>query len=94
MSLYTASSVCHSIKFAPEFAEAYYCYTLYTVRQKKGTNFLLCAIKYTQLWLLSLGLMYVKKITSFCQVLKTMHTEENWFLFLPHGVRQSALQLT
>jgi len=25
--------------------------------------------------------MYVKKITSFCQVLKKMHTKENWFLF-------------
>jgi len=31
--------------------------------------------------------MYVKKITSFCQVLKKMHTKENWFLFsVPHGV--------
>jgi len=28
-----------------------------------------------------------EKITSFCQVLKKMHTEENWFqFFLPHGV--------
>jgi len=26
-----------------------------------------------------------KKITSFCQVLKEMHTKENRFLFLPHG---------
>jgi len=25
--------------------------------------------------------MYAKKITSFCQVLKKMHTKENWFLF-------------
>jgi len=25
--------------------------------------------------------MYVKKITSFCQVLKKMHTKEHWFLF-------------
>ena len=33
--------------------------------------------------LLSIGLMYVKKFTSFCQVLK-MHTKENWFIL--HGV--------
>jgi len=25
--------------------------------------------------------MYVKKLTSFCQALKKIHTEENWFLF-------------
>jgi len=25
--------------------------------------------------------MYVKKVTSFCQVLKNMHTKENWFVF-------------
>jgi len=25
--------------------------------------------------------MYVKKFTSFYQVLKKMHTKENWFLF-------------
>jgi len=25
--------------------------------------------------------MYVKKFTSFCEVLKMMHTKENWFLF-------------
>jgi len=25
--------------------------------------------------------MCVKKFTSFCQVFKKMHTEENWFLF-------------
>jgi len=25
--------------------------------------------------------MYVKKFASFCQVLKEMHTEENWLLF-------------
>jgi len=25
--------------------------------------------------------MYVKKFTSFCQILKRMHTKENWFLF-------------
>jgi len=25
--------------------------------------------------------MYTKKITSFCQVLKEMHTKENWLLF-------------
>ena len=31
--------------------------------------------------LLSLGLLYVKKFTSFCQVLKRMHTKENWFPF-------------
>ena len=30
--------------------------------------------------------MYVKKLTTFCQILKTMHTKENWFLFLPQGV--------
>jgi len=41
--------------------------------------------------------MHVKKITSFCEVLKKMHTEENWFKpmqtkwiklknALPHGV--------
>jgi len=34
---------------------------------------------------LSLGLMHVKKFTSFCQVLKMMHRIENWFFFLPHG---------
>jgi len=27
-----------------------------------------------------LSLIYVKKFTSFCQVLKKMHTKENWFL--------------
>ena len=26
------------------------------------------------------------QLTSFCQVLKEMHTKENWFFFLPHGV--------
>jgi len=31
--------------------------------------------------LLSLDLMYVKKITSFCQVLKKMHAKEDWFVF-------------
>jgi len=31
--------------------------------------------------LLSLGLMYVKKFTSFCPVLKKIHAKENWFLF-------------
>jgi len=36
-------------------------------------------IEYTELWLI-LPLMYVKKFTSFCQVLKKMHTKENWFL--------------
>jgi len=30
--------------------------------------------------------MHVKKFTSFCQALRKMHTEENWFLFMPHGV--------
>jgi len=30
--------------------------------------------------------MYVKKLTTFCQILKTMHTKENWFFFLPQGV--------
>jgi len=25
--------------------------------------------------------MYVKKIISFCHILKKMHTKENWFLF-------------
>jgi len=30
---------------------------------------------------LSLGLMYVKKFNSYCQVLKKMHAKENWFLF-------------
>ena len=25
--------------------------------------------------------MYVKKFTSFCQVVKKMHTKENWFFF-------------
>ena len=41
-------------------------------------------IKYTELWLsdlLFLGLLYVKKFTSFCQVLNKMHTKENWFPF-------------
>ena len=28
-----------------------------------------------------LSVMYVKKITSFCQALENMHTKENWFLF-------------
>jgi len=27
-----------------------------------------------------------EKFFSFCQVLKSMHTKENWFFFLPHGV--------
>jgi len=31
-------------------------------------------------------LVIYKKFTSFYQVLKEMHTKENWFLFLPHGV--------
>jgi len=30
--------------------------------------------------------IYMKKITSFCQVLKEMHTKENCFFFLRHGV--------
>jgi len=41
-------------------------------------------IKHTVLYLidlLSLGLMYVKNFTSFCQVLKKMHAKENWFFF-------------
>jgi len=40
--------------------------------------------KYTELYLIDklfLGLMYAKKITRFCQVVKKMHTKENWFLF-------------
>jgi len=48
-------------------------------------------IKYTELWLSDLlfsGLLYVKKFTSFCQVLKEMHTKENWFFFLPHSVHE------
>ena len=36
--------------------------------------------------LLSSGLMCVKKFTSFYQVFKKMHRQENWFFFLPHGV--------
>ena len=39
--------------------------------------------------LLSSGLKYVKKVTSFCQVLKKMKEKENWFFFLPHGVYSS-----
>jgi len=35
---------------------------------------------------LILFLMYVKKFTIFCQVLKKTHTKENWFLFLPHVI--------
>jgi len=31
--------------------------------------------------LLSSGLKYVKKVTSFCQVLKKMKEKENWFFF-------------
>ena len=27
-----------------------------------------------------------EKITGFCQVLKEVHTKENWFFFLLHGV--------
>jgi len=42
-------------------------------------------IKYTKMYLI-ITVMYVKKITSFCQVLKKMHAKENWFFFLPHGV--------
>ena len=34
--------------------------------------------------------MYVKKFTSFCQVLK-MHAQENWFLLLRHGVLSTSL---
>ena len=30
--------------------------------------------------------MWKKFTGNFCQVLKEMHTKENWFLFLPHGV--------
>jgi len=39
-----------------------------------------CQNKYPGLYLI-LSLMYVKKFTSFCQVLKKMHKKENWFLF-------------
>ena len=42
-----------------------------------------CQNKYPGLYLI-LSLMYVKKFTSFCQVLKKMHKKENWFLFLCH----------
>jgi len=30
-----------------------------------------------------------KKLTSFCQVWKNMHTKEIWFFFPPHGVRHT-----
>jgi len=33
--------------------------------------------------------MYVKEVTSFCQVLKKVETKENWSFFLPHGVYKS-----
>jgi len=44
-------------------------------------------IKYMELWLtnfLSLGLMYVKKFTSFCQVLKRRTQKKTGSFFLPH----------
>ena len=31
-------------------------------------------------------IMYVKKLDQFLSSIKKMHTKENWFLFLPHGV--------
>jgi len=42
-------------------------------------------IKYTELYLI-LSLMYVKKIHQFLLSIKKMHTKENRFFFLPHGV--------
>ena len=39
-------------------------------------------VKYRELYLIStLGLMYVKKFTNFCQVLKKIHAQENWLPF-------------
>ena len=32
-----------------------------------------------------------KKFTSFCQVLKEMHTKENCLIFLPHGVDSGSI---
>ena len=50
-----------------------------TVAAKFSTH---AKIKYTQLQLVSSGLMYVKKIHQFLSnIKKTMDTKENWFPF-------------
>jgi len=57
-----------------------------TVAAKFSTH---AKIKYTELYLidlLSLGLMCVKKITRFCQVLKRHTQKKIGSFFLPHGV--------
>jgi len=53
-------------------------------------------IKYTKFYLIDLhssGLMCVKIFISFCQVLKKMHTKENWFLFSASLCRITGIHL-
>ena len=40
---------------------------------------------------LIITVMYVKKITSFCQVLKKMHAKENWFFSASRCVLQTVI---
>jgi len=47
-------------------------------------------IKYTKMYLI-ITVMYVKKITSFCQVLKKMHAKENWFFSASRCVLQTVI---